>query len=184
MVPIPGLNVVRSRTASRAKIGGPNVCGWFSLAFVLQLFLVSEPGGGQTRFGDTPLIKHWESAYGCPASMARLPKIRVSPEEDFFPSEACAVAWRARKAWLNAEGLRGTLVDPRDSIPVTEILVSHPRYRVVVDGNERHTRPNVGFAVYFYRGTAVSVVVGFERNKDVSGISYSHAGPTDTVSRR
>ena len=113
--------------------------------------------------------------YRCPMSAKSLPPIRVWPDGDFTKAEACAVAWRARANWIKSRNLVGTVIDPDDSLSITEILVSHGHGLIIPDGGEeKDARPIRGFLVQLYRGAKLSVVVGFDRNKDSSGISWGH----------
>ena len=135
------------------------------------------------RFGDTPIMRNWIKAYDCPASATRLPPIRVSPPEEFSAAEACAVSWRARNAWMKANNLGSSLIDPRDSMPVTQLLVFHPHYRIIVGGDTNVTRPNTRFSVTLYRGTAPAVIVDFPRNGDAESIGMGHREPPGTLQR-
>ncbi len=129
-------------------------------------------------YGDTPVIRSWIRMYNCPASATRLPPIRVSPDGHFTKAEACAVAWRARADWIRSPRLAGTVISPSDSLSITEILVSHEHGLIVPQGGEeKDARPISGFLVQLYRGGKLSVVVGFGRNKDFSGIGWGHPKP-------
>jgi len=131
------------------------------------------------RYGDTPIIHEWIRLYRCPASATRLPPIRVRPAGDFDRAEACAVAWRARAAWIKSANLAGSVIDPGDSLALTEIVVHHSRALVVPEnGSEKDAKPNTGFLVELYRGTTkMSVVVGFNRNSDSLAIGWGEPGP-------
>jgi hypothetical protein len=136
------------------------------------------------RFGDTPLIRSWARAYHCPTSASKLAPIQVNPDSDFSPAEACAVAWRAREAWMRATNLRDTRIDPRNTLPITGILIDHPRYLVVRES--RTTRADEGYTVTFYRGPATAVIVGFRQNADAGVVGPGHpavAEPGQTPGR-
>lgn len=134
------------------------------------------------RFGDTPLIHAWVKEYHCPESASRLAPLRVWPsKKDFSGAEACAVAWRAHYAWMNADSLYGTRIDPRDSVPITGIVVSHSHVlQIVGDAREHRTKLNAGFSVTFYRGSTTAVIVAFSRNRDAGAIGPGHPGELGT----
>ena len=144
---------------------------------VTQRAIVTEPQT-EPRFGDTPLIRAWVKEYHCPESASKLAPIRVWPsKKDFSPAEACAVSWRARYAWMKADSLHGTRIDPRDSVPISGIVVSHsPMLVTVGDVRDHHTESNTGFSVTFYRGSATAVIVAFSRNRDAGAIGPGHPG--------
>ncbi len=137
-----------------------------------------------SRFGDTPLVRAWVKEYHCPESASKLAPIRVWPsKKDFSPAEACAVSWRARYAWMKADSLHGTRIDPRDSVPISGIVVSHSPVIVIVgDAREHRTKSNAGFSVTLYRGSSAAVIVAFSRNRDAGAIGPGHpAEPGDST---
>ena len=154
-------------------------------AAAISLLCAASPALGQRqppqhapalpRFANTLLIRKWVKQYGCPESASRLAPITIWPaNRDFSTAEACAVARRAHDAWMNADSLTGTRIDPRDTLPVTGIVVSHPHFLILSDAPSQRAKWNTGFTVTFYRGHATAVIVGFDRNMDAGPIGPGH----------
>jgi hypothetical protein len=157
-----------------------NFVSWILFSCLAVPVASSSQSARTTRYGDTPIIRSWIALYECPSSAKRLPPVLVWPVAgDFDKAQACAVAWRARAIWIKSTNLVGTVIDPGDSLALTQIVVDHPHMLHIPDGgDEKDAKPVTGFSVELFRGPRKpSIIVGFGRNTDFLEIGWGHPGP-------